>query len=124
MTVWRKLVGAGGGAGAGMMARWGRKIALDVVPGGYYTIGRCALAEVAGEAVAVAGGGTGGKVVRVQVPVSAPVVGGVAQSGPGVRGRLAQLVRAPRLHRGGRGFESLIAHQPGRSPSCQGSSVG
>jgi hypothetical protein len=28
----------------------------------------------------------------------------------GLRGRLAQLVRAPRLHRGGRGFESLIAH--------------
>ena len=26
------------------------------------------------------------------------------------RGRLAQLVRAPRLHRGGRGFESLSAH--------------
>ena len=26
-------------------------------------------------------------------------------------GRLAQLVRAPRLHRGGRGFESLSAHQ-------------
>ena len=25
-------------------------------------------------------------------------------------GRLAQLARAPRLHRGGRGFESLIAH--------------
>ncbi len=25
-------------------------------------------------------------------------------------GRLAQLVRAPRLHRGGRGFESLSAH--------------
>jgi hypothetical protein len=25
-------------------------------------------------------------------------------------GRLAQLVRAPRLHRGGRGFESLTAH--------------
>ena len=25
-------------------------------------------------------------------------------------GRLAQLVRAPRLHRGCRGFESLIAH--------------
>jgi hypothetical protein len=26
-------------------------------------------------------------------------------------GRLAQLVRAPRLHRGGRGFEPLTAHQ-------------
>ncbi len=26
-------------------------------------------------------------------------------------GRLAQLVRAPRLHRGGRGFKSLSAHQ-------------
>lgn len=26
------------------------------------------------------------------------------------RGRLAQLVRAPRLHRGGRGFEPLTAH--------------
>ena len=26
-------------------------------------------------------------------------------------GRLAQLARAPRLHRGGRGFESLITHQ-------------
>ena len=25
-------------------------------------------------------------------------------------GRLAQLVRAPRLHRGGQGFESSIAH--------------
>lgn len=25
-------------------------------------------------------------------------------------GRLAQLVRAPRLHRGGWGFESLVAH--------------
>ena len=25
-------------------------------------------------------------------------------------GRLAQLVRAPRLHRGGRGFEPLAAH--------------
>ena len=25
-------------------------------------------------------------------------------------GRLAQLARAPRLHRGSRGFESLIAH--------------
>lgn len=25
-------------------------------------------------------------------------------------GLLAQLVRAPRLHRGGRGFESLTAH--------------
>ena len=27
------------------------------------------------------------------------------------RGRLAQLARAPRLHRGSRGFESLTAHQ-------------
>ena len=27
-------------------------------------------------------------------------------------GRLAQLVRAPRLHRGGRGFKSLSAHFP------------
>ena len=27
-----------------------------------------------------------------------------------IAGRLAQLARAPRLHRGGRGFESLIAH--------------
>ncbi len=27
-----------------------------------------------------------------------------------ILGRLAQLVRAPRLHRGGRGFESLSAH--------------
>src|ERR1700686_3407259 len=27
------------------------------------------------------------------------------------QGRLAQLVRAPRLHRGCRGFESLTAHQ-------------
>ncbi len=27
-------------------------------------------------------------------------------------GRLAQLVRAPGLHPGGRGFESLISHQP------------
>ena len=26
-------------------------------------------------------------------------------------GRLAQLARAPRLHRGGRGFEPLSAHQ-------------
>lgn len=26
-------------------------------------------------------------------------------------GRIAQLVRAPRLHRGGRGFEPLSAHQ-------------
>jgi hypothetical protein len=25
-------------------------------------------------------------------------------------GRIAQLVRAPRLHRGGQGFESLFAH--------------
>ena len=25
-------------------------------------------------------------------------------------GRIAQLVRAPRLHRGGQGFESLCAH--------------
>ena len=33
-------------------------------------------------------------------------------------GRLAQLARAPRLHRGGRGFEPLSAHQikqPGSS---------
>ena len=29
-----------------------------------------------------------------------------------VLGRLAQLVRAPRLHRGGRGFEPLSAHIP------------
>jgi hypothetical protein len=28
-------------------------------------------------------------------------------------GRLAQLVRAPRLHRGGRGFEPLTAHHTG-----------
>ena len=26
-------------------------------------------------------------------------------------GELAQLARAPRLHRGGQGFESLILHQ-------------
>jgi hypothetical protein len=33
--------------------------------------------------------------------------------------RLAQLVRAPRLHRGGRGFESLSAYQP-KNPALQG----
>jgi hypothetical protein len=32
------------------------------------------------------------------------------RSREGVRGRLAQLVRAPRLHRGGRRFESCTAH--------------
>ena len=32
-------------------------------------------------------------------------------------GRVAQLVRAPRLHRGGRPFESGRAHPPHRSPS-------
>src|SRR5579859_6192148 len=31
---------------------------------------------------------------------------------PCAQGRLAQLVRASRLHREGRGFESLAAHQP------------
>ncbi len=32
-----------------------------------------------------------------------------------MRGQLAQLVRAPRLHRGGQRFESFIAHQ-GKDP--------
>lgn len=32
------------------------------------------------------------------------------------QGRLAQLVRAPRLHRGGRGFEPLAAHQTSKKP--------
>ncbi len=32
------------------------------------------------------------------------------------RGRLAQLVRAPRLHRGGRGFEPLTAHHKPHFP--------
>jgi len=38
-------------------------------------------------------------------------MGGAGASSHG-QGRLAQLVRAPRLHRGCRGFESLIAHPP------------
>ena len=33
-------------------------------------------------------------------------------------GRLAQLARAPRLHRGGRGFEPLSAHQSNNRPSA------
>jgi hypothetical protein len=32
-------------------------------------------------------------------------------------GRLAQLVRAPRLHRGGRRFESYTAHRTGPIPN-------
>ncbi len=34
-------------------------------------------------------------------------------------GRLAQLVRASRLHREGRGFESLIAHQFSADSLCE-----
>lgn len=34
-------------------------------------------------------------------------------------GHLAQLVRAPRLHRGGRGFESLGAHQPPKNSALK-----
>ena len=38
-------------------------------------------------------------------------------------GRLAQLARAPRLHRGGRGFEPLSAHQSNNRP-CAGFLIG
>src|SRR3954452_4542007 len=57
------------------------------------------------------------QVIRVQVPAWAPIhwidIGGQAAAVffcDAVPGRLAQLVRAPRLHRGCRGFESLTAH--------------
>jgi hypothetical protein len=59
------------------------------------------------------------QLIRVQVPAWAPKPqsDGVARLPTIVtlsysaRGRLAQLVRAPRLHRGGRWFESSTAHQ-------------
>ena len=43
---------------------------------------------------------------RVMVPLR-PIRGMLER----LRGRLAQLVRAPGLHPGGRGFEPLAAHQ-------------
>ena len=65
-----------------------------------------------------------GKPIRVQVPAWAPLhFARPMRRSPlraafllpashrlPCRGRLAQLVRAPRLHRGGRGFEPLTAH--------------
>src|SRR3954469_7466690 len=60
------------------------------------------------------------QVIRVQVPAWAPIprknAAAPCRTPPLVfravqsLGRLAQLVRAPRLHRGSRGFESLTAH--------------
>ena len=74
------------------------------------------------------------QLIRVQVPAWAPTSNGRDRRIPAVvlrpassyprrilaAGRLAQLVRAPRLHRGSRGFESLTAHQAPRVVSVAG----
>src|SRR5258705_3637048 len=59
--------------------------------------------------------GTAGRLVRAAArEVSGPCIKGGRRAKQAAQGRLAQLVRASRLHREGRQFESVAAYQPSR----------